>query len=176
MMAIYGPDGKPWSRGVLPMNTQEQARKFAEGVELPNTVKLFEDENNIVVGYTEAQLREAIAAAYVKLMEGQEPVAYINDAGAICPTLHGVFTLKPGRDLYTHPAPSQQGELCEDEGCPHHGTKHICIDSQQEDRKPLTDDEAVEQYWGPLADRGNLSKSQIAEAIETAHGIKEQKK
>jgi len=51
--------------------------------------------------YTEDQLREAIAAAKGKM---GEPVARINDKGEIDPTVRGVFVLKPGMELFTHPS------------------------------------------------------------------------
>lgn len=35
-----------------------------------------------------------------------EPVAFINEKCAIQATLHGAITLKPGDNLYTHPAPA----------------------------------------------------------------------
>lgn len=91
---------------------QDQARRMAEEVELPFT-KRMEDapaSGKPFCLYTPNEVREAIAAALVKLTQGQEPVARINDKGEIDPTLHGVFALKPGMELYTHHIPSQQEE------------------------------------------------------------------
>jgi hypothetical protein len=57
---------------------QDQARRMAEEVELPEPCiqPLDAEFRDVLYYYTETQVREAIAAALVKLTQGQEPLSF----------------------------------------------------------------------------------------------------
>lgn len=139
---------------------QDQARRWAEEVELPQRV---EDVLVFTSGtchalkkaaqfyYTESQVREAIAAALVKLTQGQEPVSPRVTPEMLAELQHNLDVVAKAHNKHieigqkyslTDPAPSQQEE-------PHPPHRHCgcaaCLPSfndnatppsQQEDRKP----------------------------------------
>ncbi len=119
---------------------QDQARRMAEEVELPEP-QLYEaiyqdgssysfapphkDCPHVVKYWDEADVREAIAAALVKLTQEQEPVGEVVKGQDGWPWVRfseyqtsEVARLPVGTKLYTHHIPSQQ-----------------------EERKPLTEDQ-----------------------------------
>ena len=77
---------------------------------LPNTSKLFEDDNNIVIGYTADQMRDYALQAIAQVQG--EPVLFIHPATFSMNQAH-VGAWKPGHELpgylplYTTPQPVQ---------------------------------------------------------------------
>ncbi len=143
---------------------KDQARRWPEEVDVLKVVRDYIEAykaahgraapNMICEDHLVAVCREAIAAALVKFTQ-QEPVAWGALSGdgniydVICPVTHsqepGDYTIA----LYTHPAPSQQ-----------------------EDRKPLTD-EQIKSVWVANGFE-ECDPLRFARAIEAAHNIKEQ--
>lgn len=174
----------------------EQARRWAEEVELPELTKPtgyycakcgnFPDAakhigcsylatgmpRGFTVEEVEVLRREAIAAALVKLTQWQEPVAWMI-------WLYGTAGLFEHRQFAELEFERRNKEY------PHENRKLVSLyahpaPSQQEARKPLTDGQihrAYQELW-PFhpQEEPMLAKDMIkfTRAIEAAHGIKEQ--
>ena len=126
------------------MMTPEQARRMAEEEKLPKpsfsagdclqNIRFIENQ------YSESKVREAVAAALVKLTQGQEPVAWLVTG----PYTRQAFADESAANAYCRGLAKGHGEnLYSVAGC-------FALPSQQEERKPLMeaekDDVAVDQF------------------------------